>query len=271
MINIKDTLFVRDKSRFDNVEKQANEQLVKLNSGQRVKDDIFRILKNIDNLHLIKFPIDDNDLTAFKIEKEKIFIYINSSLPLEKQIFGGAHELYHVLHNNDNSKEDLLTDYEDSFNNTNLKEMEANSFAACFLVPKEQLIAEINKLKIQEENISIANIIILMDIFAMPYKAMVLRLFECGIIKENIATEFLSKIDRDSKKDVLLLINQTRNAVRWQKNTKDDEEFSNLIELALRNYKEGIMSKDQINEDFKRIGINVDINNFLEEETDNSR
>ena len=73
MINIKDTLFVRDKNRFDNVEKQAKKQLVKLNSGQRVKDDIFRILKNINNLHLIKFPINDNDLTAFKIENGKIF------------------------------------------------------------------------------------------------------------------------------------------------------------------------------------------------------
>jgi Zn-dependent peptidase ImmA (M78 family) len=269
MINIKDTLFVRDKSRFDNVEKQANEQLVNLNSGQRVKDDIFRILKNIDNLHLIKFPIKDNDLTAFKIEKEKIFIYINSSLPLEKQIFGGAHELYHVLHKDDNSKEDLLTDYEESFNNVNLKEMEANSFAACFLVPKEQLIEEINKLKIEKDR-SIMNIIRLMDIFAVPYKAMILRLFECGIIKENIATEFLAKIDRDPKKDVLLLINQTRNAVRWQKNTEDEEEFSNLIELALRNYKEGIITREQINEDFKRLGINVNIYNFLEEETDNS-
>lgn len=266
MINIKNTLFVRDKSRFDNVEKQANEQLVKLNSGQRVKDDIFRILKNIDNLHLIKFPIDDNDLTAFKIEKENIFIYINSSLPLEKQIFGGAHELYHVLHNDDNSKEDLLTDYEKSFNNPNLKEVEANSFAACFLVPKGQLMQEIKKLKLQENNIDILNIIMLMDIFAVPYKTMVLRLFECGTINENIAEKFLIKEDRNPKKDVLLLINQTRHAIRWQKTTEeDDDEYSNLIEIALRNYKEGIISLEQIDGDFKRIGINVDIDKFVGE------
>jgi Zn-dependent peptidase ImmA (M78 family) len=265
MINIKDTLFVRDKNRFDNIEKQAKEQLVKLNSGQRVKDDIFRILKNINNLHLIKFPIADNDLTAFKIENGKIFIYINSSLPLDKQIFGAAHELYHVLHNDDNSKEDLLTDYEKSFNNSNLKEMEANSFAACFLVPKGQLTQEIKKLKLQENNIDILNIIMLMDIFAVPYKTMVLRLFECGTINENIADELLLKEDRNPKKDVLLLINQTRHAIRWQKTTEDDEEYSNLIEIALRNYKEGIISLEQIDEDFKRIGINVDIDNFLEE------
>lgn len=266
MINIKDTLFVRDRNRFDNVEKQANEQLVKLNSGQRVKDDIFRILKNINNLHLIKFPIDDNDLTAFKIENGKIFIYINSSLPLEKQIFGGAHELYHVLHNDDNSKEDLLKDYEKSFNDTSsLKEMEANSFAACFLVPKDQLLQEISKFELQESNIDILKIIMLMDIFAVPYKTMVLRLFECGIININIAERLLLKEDRNPKKDVLLLINQTRHAIRWQKTTEDEEEFSNLIEIAVRNYKEGIISIEQIKEDFKRIGINVDIDNFLEE------
>ncbi|MGL5086374.1 MAG: ImmA/IrrE family metallo-endopeptidase, partial [Clostridium sp.] len=186
MISINETLFFKDKDRFKEIERNAYFELLELNSNQRVRDDIFRILKNIDGLHLIKFPINDENLTAFKIEKNKTkFIFINSAVPLEKQIFGGAHELYHTLFNETEVEEDLFTSYEKSYDDKDIIEMEANSFAACFLVPKDHLMKEVQKLNIKASDVELLNIIKLMDIFAVPYKTMVLRLYECGIVNEE--------------------------------------------------------------------------------------
>ncbi|MGL5087733.1 MAG: hypothetical protein ACRC68_18805, partial [Clostridium sp.] len=72
----------------------------------------------------------------------------------------------------------------------------------------------------------------------------------------------LEKKDRDHKKDVLLLINQTRNAIKWQKSTNENE-YGNLIELSLRNYKENIISKEKIEKDLQKIEFDGSIEDFL--------
>jgi Zn-dependent peptidase ImmA (M78 family) len=264
MFSIKETLFFRDKAKFKDIEQKAYYELSELNSNQRVKDDIFRILKNINGVHLIKFPIEDENLTAFKIQKDKkVFIFINSAVPLEKQIFGGAHELYHTLYNETDLEEDFFSSFEKSYDNDDLIEMQANSFAACFLVRKDHLMQEVHKLNITNNNIELIDIIKLMDIFAVPYKTMVLRLYECEVIEGEQATYLLQKKDRDPKKDVLLLINQTRNAIKWQ-NLTDENEFGNLIELSLRNYKESIITKEKIEKDLEKINFDGKIEDFLE-------
>lgn len=264
MISVDETLFSQEQDVFKDIESKALYQLQELNTAQVVQDDIFRILKNIKGLHLLKFPIEDQDLTAFTIQKEDTFIFINSHLPLEKQIFGAAHELYHVLYpNGDNKKEEVLKDIEVSFNG-DLSEKKANSFAACFLVPKHHLIQTINNLKINKEAIELIDIIKLMDVFAVPYKSLILRLYEINLLEKKQAEKLLLVPDRNPKKGILLLINQTRHAIRWQKVTVEYE-YSNFIELLINNYKENIISFKQLKADFSKIINNENVENYLEE------
>ena len=127
MIDIEKTLININRQEFDKVEQLAKDQLINLNSNQRVRDAIFQILRRLENIRLLRFPIDDQEITAFKIRMhDKIYVYINSAVPLEKQIFGGAHELYHILYESCHTQEDFLDDYEKSYTNTKkLDEKEA--------------------------------------------------------------------------------------------------------------------------------------------------
>jgi Zn-dependent peptidase ImmA (M78 family) len=264
MISVKETLYQQQPDIFKDIESKAILQIQELNAGQRVQDDIFRIIKNIPGLQIIKFPVEDENLTAFTIHKKDIFMFINTNLPLEKQIFGAAHELYHVLFGDNNAaKEEVLKDIEKPFNG-NIDEMKANSFAACFLVPKHQLEQAIYSLKIDVKNIESIDVIKLMDVFAVPFKAMILRLHEIGVLETTDAERFLAIPDREPKKGVMLLINQTRHAKRWQEAT-NEHEYGNFIEVATKNYTENMISFEQLQEDFNKIITDEKVEAYLEE------
>lgn len=266
MIKVDDTLFHQHPEIFQDVEKNAIYQLQELHRNHRVQDDIFRIIKNIKDLHLIKFPVEDENFAAFTVNNSKKFIFINSFLPLEKQIFAAAHELYHVLYDydNDEEKNELLTDIESSFNG-NIDEMKANSFAACLMVPKLQLKEEISLLNIDQDNIELIDIIKLMDAFAVPYKTIILRLYEVGIIKLRQAKDFMCIPDRDSNKGVLLLINKTGHAKRWQVRNYE-EEYTDFINVAIKSLEQNIVTKNKVESDFNKIGIKASIESYLERE-----
>lgn len=264
MINVNQTLYEQQPDVFKDIEYKAYFQLQKLNAGQRVQDDIFRIIKNIPGVQVIKFPVEDENLTAFTIQKKDVFIFINTYLPLEKQIFGAAHELYHVLFGDDKvAKEEVLKDIEKSFNG-DLNEMKANSFAACFLVPEHQLKQAIDNLKIDQKNIELIDLIKLMDVFAVPYKSMILRLHEIEIFGTPDAEKFLSIPDREPKKGVLLLIHQTRHAKRWQ-DPSNDYEYGSFIEAIIKNYSENIISFEQLQDDFYKIITDEKVETYLED------
>lgn len=65
--------------------------------------------------------------------------------------------------------------------------MEANAFAGILLVPVDALEQQIRIYQINKEAIEMNDILTLMDIFAVPYKAMVLRLLEEKIISDDQA------------------------------------------------------------------------------------
>lgn len=257
MFKLRDTLIMKDKELFTHIEEEAYKTLKELNDYKRVKDDIFRIIKNIKDIHLVKMPIEDENITAFIINRGKTFIFINSYVPLEKQIFGGAHELYHAIYNE--IEEDLL---EDAYSNIkSIDDLKANSFAACFLVPKNQLRREIEIMGIDANNIQLIDIIKLMDLFAVPYKTIVTRLYEIGLINdESIIDKFLAIPDRKENEGVLALINKTRHAIRWQNRTKDIE-YSNFIENAIDSYEHGYINKSEISNDFEKMNLNL--NKFI--------
>jgi hypothetical protein len=142
--------------------------------------------------------------------------------------------------------------------------MMANSYAACLLVPKIHLEDEINILNISKGNIELIDILKLMDSFAVPYKAMVLRLFETGFLTEHEADFFLNIPDRNPKEGVALKIIETRIGTRWEVRTKDVE-FSNLIQLAVDNFNDANFSAQKIIHDLSGIGVSEEIISLFKE------
>ena len=59
-----------------------------------------------------------------------------------------------------------------------IEDMEANAFAAILLAPKERLDEQTDVYNLSYKNISVQTILKIIDIFAIPYKAAVIRLLE---------------------------------------------------------------------------------------------
>lgn len=65
--------------------------------------------------------------------------------------------------------------------------MEANAFAGVLLIPADVLKQQSGIYRIDKNHIGIDEVLTLMEIFSVPYKAMVLRLAEEQIICDALA------------------------------------------------------------------------------------
>jgi Zn-dependent peptidase ImmA (M78 family) len=182
---------------------------------------------------LLRYPIADKELCACTfIRKGRMFVMVNSDLPLSKQIFAVAHELYHIycyLEENDSVllqsgsilESDVLDDAAKE-----IDDKEANAFAALLLAPKERLGEQTDVYNLLYKNASIQTVLRIMDIFAIPYKVAVLRLFEEDKIDIKTAKKLLQVDEAEINKQ----INLTGKAARWQVITKNLIRFGGLSE-----------------------------------------
>ena len=108
-----------------------------------------------------------------------------------------------------------------------IEDMEANAFAAILLAPKERLDEQTDVYNLSYKNISVQTILKIMDIFAIPYKAAVIRLLEEDKIDAKDAKKLLQVTEEEISKQMEL----TGKAARWQEIHKDFVRFGSLSEL----------------------------------------
>jgi Zn-dependent peptidase ImmA (M78 family) len=237
---------------YNNIEKEVL-LFQKKHSGARGKvlqDDIFRIIEELNGLDLLLFPVKDEEFCGFICEyKGENFIYINTDLPLAKQIFAAAHELYHYINNGHRELLQSKIIDENEEDKIELEESKANLFAALLLVPDDSLKKELELLKIKTENdINQLKLIKLMDIFAVPYKTIVLRLFEIDLLNEEETKKWLSIPDRSKNQGILNQIKKHKIGERWQKRTREVK-YSNLQALIYDNDEFELLPKIKIKKD----------------------
>ena len=164
---------------------------------------------------------------------EKPFVAINSSIPVDCQVFAAAHELYHIWFETcpDILPADLLNEQ-----NKEINEKKANRFAAEFLVNEQLLRQEIELYHI--EKITIKNILQLAALFTVPYRTMVKRLYEIGKITDAQQQAFLKEPDKNieiySKK--YSIPNQVAD---------ERAAIDNLTELATEAYEKGYITYEK--------------------------
>lgn len=254
---LKNCLYSIDRDEFNSLKVKVAQFNVVCNGENIVQDDIFSIIKNYARqnnmpLEILRYPIEDCDFCACTFLREgRIFVLINAAIPFGKQIFATAHELYHIrcyFEGNDpdfSQKGSILKAAIIDEADAQTEDVRANAFAGLFLAPVEALRAQIIIYGINVENMTNRDIYTLMDIFAIPYKAMVLRLFEEEIINEKEAEAFLSISTEQVEKEVCLCgIGR-----RWQKYTRDSIEFGSLEENLEINDRLGFAAENRIEED----------------------
>lgn len=165
---------------------------------------------------------------------DKPFVAINSSIPVDCQVFAAAHELYHIWYeqNPDVLPSDLLSEQ-----NQEVSEKRANRFAAEFLVDEHLLRQEIDIYKIKRY--SIKSILQLASIFSVPYRTMVKRLCEISLISKSEADSLLSETE-DS-------IEKYKRRYSFPSICADERiTMDNLVELAVNAYEKGLISFEKL-------------------------
>lgn len=157
---------------------------------------------------------------------------VNSGLSMSKQIFATAHELYHIHCYAENINTSTITngsllDYKTVDEAAATQEdLEANAFAGLLLMPDTSLAEQFKMYGISREKIAVDDVLILMDLFAIPYKAVILRLVESGEITERKARELLG-IGADN---ISIRIEVTGRAEQWQQRSKRLLRYGSLLD-----------------------------------------
>ena len=228
------------------LETKSRVKLAELNkTGRVIGEEIFKILEQA--ALLILYPINDDELCGFVCKKgDRIFAFINSAIPLEKQIFAAAHELYHIWYD-----EPALIAGE-MLNNDTLEmdhngiESKANRFAAMFLVQRQLVVNELSSLSVDKaDQLELSHIVCLMDVFGVPYKTVVRRLLEIAFIDRMQCEKLLEIPDREETAGVRLMQKRLQMGERWQKRTRTTR-FANLVNDAVSAFEKEAITLERL-------------------------
>jgi len=165
------------------IETKASTKLTQLHKSQRIiGKEVLNIIRK--EAILLQSPFENEELCAFVCQKkDRLFVYINSQIPIEKQYFAAAHELYHIWYDKEYLTNPEILSSETINDETNdARELKANLFAAIFLVPKHVLEQELLFIAAQKNEITPMQTIELAHTFQVPFKSMCRRLYEVGFI-----------------------------------------------------------------------------------------
>lgn len=254
-----ESLYKKQNNRFEKINELSKAFAVNYCGNTIIRDTIFEIVSNYArkrdlSLEILRYPFKDNELWAFTfIKKGTIFLCVNAGLPICKQVFAMAHELYHIhCYSEDNNTSiitggSLLNSRIADEKATTQEDLEANAFAALLLMPDASVIEQFKIYGLSKEKIDTDGVLILMDIFALPYKAVVLRLVESGIIDEERGRELLNI----NSEYVENRIDMTGKAKRWQKNSNDLIHYGSLSENLKFNSEHGLLTDTREESDRK--------------------
>ncbi|MBN2852718.1 MAG: ImmA/IrrE family metallo-endopeptidase [Clostridia bacterium] len=166
---------------------------------------VFDILEYKYNVLLFIYPIESDNVCGFTYKKDdKVHVFVNSNMSRGLQNFVCAHELYHVIQNKSMYSDNLIVcDTNDISEELSEKDIEseerkANYFAASFLLPVDVIKERFNGFnsKYQNEAELMMEIIKLQRMYEVPYKMIIKRLYEAGIIAEDIFKKLITLEER---------------------------------------------------------------------------
>jgi Zn-dependent peptidase ImmA (M78 family) len=207
-----------------------------LKSDAPLRDGIFALLEKYCTVLYYPQENEENDGCHVKrlVNNEIVnFVFINTHKSIEKQVFTAAHELGHIL-NLSNFLKNTCPDFDQK-----LDEIAMNKFAALLLLPEDSFSKELqNNLKnysTEDEKISLDELIklslYLMDFFFVPFKSVIIRMFELGYLSQDIAEEIIKdKSTLEKINDYIKNLGYKRLGIRSEK--KSIKDFAELLERA---------------------------------------
>lgn len=244
---------------IENIRKLAIEKRSSLGFVETpIANDVFTILDKLEIL-LLEYPIETKgDKLAFSAailysedDNNKLtFLGLNTADYYDKQIFAIAHELYHYF-TKSGSHLSRIEDIESS-----IIEMEANRFAAEFLLPETALKSIVldefktSCLKKFQHRVIYRFIARLHCTWWLPYRSIVKRLYEIAAISLEQYTELYAVNERDSEGEYFKIGMATNREVfhKLNKPTKTVGTSPHEIEIIIRNFEDNLIDENKFAE-----------------------
>lgn len=229
--------------------KRESPELKELYINQLLREDILTLLDKYCTV--VYYPIEDEKNNGFHVsypdgDKSVDIVYINTNQTKEKQIFTAAHELGHIWELDRHIQEEFKIQL-----SYDQQEQVMNRFAAELLMPAGPCAAFVSRRnrpfllengKIKAVDL-LRTIVAVMNEYFVPYKAVVLRLFELNILPEE-STAVLLEGNDDLPFDAVQ---------QFVENTAKEEGYSRLFQVDQRRWIEGL--KELLDEADRRGGI----------------
>jgi len=229
-----------DNKTIDEIKSMARRKLIEYSKlNDVIGAQIFNILE-LEN-KVLYYPIKDEEVWGFSEKiKGKSFVWVNTAIDYDKQVFAAAHELYHLWFEK-NGDLILKEDIEEKSNSSGIteNELKANRFAAEFLINEELLLQEIRTYGLNKNRIGFKDIFKLSNLFVVPYKTMVKRLYETKLINEKKYCELIQLSNEE--------IEIWRNRLGRSLPIRDNKiGLSNLVDLAMELYEKRKITKEKL-------------------------
>lgn len=233
-----ESLFYKQNKQFEKISELSKAFAANYCGNTIIRETIFGIVSNYArkrelSLEILRYPFKDDELWAFSfVKKGTIFLCVNTELPMCKQIFATAHELYHIHCYAEDTNISTITAGSLLDSKTfdevaaSQEDLEANAFAGLLLMPDSSLVEQFKMFGISKDHMNIDDVLVLMDLFALPYKAVVLRLVESGLIGEEKARKLL----QEDSENITIRIELTGKAEQWQQSCCRLLRYGSLLE-----------------------------------------
>lgn len=228
-------------------------------SDEPIRDNIFKLIRKKGKL--VFYPLENEaNLDGFHIDQVidgqiVPFVFINTAKYWDKCIFCAAHELGHIYQIEKDIEKEIG-------NNCEIRDEECdeimNRFAAELLIQEDRINSKIHSFfsKNDIKNITaqdfLSLIIELMDYFFVPYKAIVIRLYEIGIFTD-LGKDYFLKYDNAVIETFIL----KENYIRPRQITKL-KQMDGLEDIIRKTQNKISTSKDKIDKLCADFEINIE-------------
>lgn len=206
---------------------------------------------------VIRYPMGTNSILGFVQKRDDdIIICTNSSVRLSREIFTLAHELGHSILHLDKISEFTDNDITTGNMTEDIKEKEANLFAAYLLMPDE-LVRKYVQLDLNTtgEELTATDIANMMSEFNVSFEVVLNRLVDTEIIS------FAKKVKLDDEKNAVRvgrLLNAAGGNADLNKPAACVQIPFEYMENAIYNYNHGVISKEVLEKVLTYYGLTVE-------------
>lgn len=207
--------------------------------------DLFKECERL-GYKLIRYPLGDNADLGFTLIKENdIIIFTNSSSRLSREIFTLAHEIGHVVLHMSCENSFIDDNSTISGKSTDEKEQEANYFAACLLMPADDVerFLDLELVDFLKNGLSAMDIARIMSEFNVSFDMALNRLENLG----KINTDEKLRLDNErNQKRVGNLLKSVGGNSKLNEASEDIDIPYEYIEYVIYNYNHNAIPKDTL-------------------------